>query len=235
MSPNPISSPRPTLRQQITPGRLALAAGVVVITLVLALALRDFVRASIVLPLYNFFWIIWLALQSLHQAVWWVMLLAIGLIVALRSLRGPRLPAIHTNQISGRGYTSSRYFYWRYGLESQALSPFSRERIRRDLQGLVLKVLASQLRTEPEEVRGRLQAGEFDLPQSVANLFVYTPPAPFELARRWDWLGWFRRPARAAGLDVEPILAWLEAQTNVRELDKIETLTPEAQRHGENL
>lgn len=222
-------SQRPTLLRQITPVRLVLAGVILAITLVLALVLRDFVRNTIVLPLTNFFWIVWIALASLPQALWWILLLLIGLGVALRSLRAPGLRLFQSRAAYGRGFTTSRYYYWRYGLESQVLSPFSRERIRRDLQGLVLKVLSTQLRAEPDAIRERLLAGDFELPETVASLFVYTPPAPFEPGRRWDWLGWFRRPAaRPAGLDVEPILAWLEAQTNLREPDATETNTPEA-------
>jgi hypothetical protein len=236
MSQSPSPSNRTPLRQQVTPGRLALAAIVLVITLVLALVLRDFVRNSIVLPLVNFFWIVWIAILSVHQAIWWILLLGIGGMVAVRSLRLPGMGWTRPGPSRGRGLSVSRYEYWHHGLESQALSPFSRERIRRDLQGLVLKVLATQLRTETSEVRERLQAGAIELPGSVADLFVFTPPPLFEPAGRWDWLtSRFRRPIRAAGLNVEPILAWLEAQTNVEAPDETENSTTETQKHRENL
>jgi hypothetical protein len=214
MSGGPGSSDVPNTGRRLTPHRLLLALTILGFTIGLAWILRDFVRQTIVLPLADLAWTVWLGLISLHQAIWWGLLLMVGLVVTLRSLGSLGREPVRSARSSGHTLSTSRYRFWRVGLDGQTYSPFTRERIRHELQGLVLQVLAGQNRAETEEVRARLVRGEIELPPEVAGLFTRTTPLPSVAQRSWDWRRWFRRPAALdPGLDIEKIISWLEAQT----------------------
>lgn len=215
MSGDPGSSAVPHTVRRITPRQLLLALTILGFTIGLAWIMRDFVRQTIVLPLADLAWTVWIGMMSVHQAIWWGLLLLAGLVVTLRSLGSLGREPVRAARPSSRTLSGSRYRFWRAGLEAQTYSPFTRERIRHELQGLVLQVLADQNRSETEEVKARLIRGEIELPPEVAGLFANTTALPAAPQRRWDWRRWFRRPAALdPGLDMEKIISWLEAQTS---------------------
>ena len=215
MSVGPKAAPDSSSSLRITPRRLLLALAILGFTIGLAWILRDFVRDTIVLPLADLLWTLWIGLMSLHQAIWWGLLLIAGLVVTLHSLGSLGREPVHFARPAGRTISTSRYRFWRAGLDAQIYSPFSRERIRHELQGLVLMVLVIQSRAETEEVKARLGRGEIELPPAVAGLFTNTISLLPEPERRWNWRGWFRRPAvPSSGIEFEEIIIWLEAQTS---------------------
>jgi hypothetical protein len=207
----------------LTRRRLILLGVVLVVVIGLALVMRDFIRQTILLPLINLGWLVWVGLTSVPQVVFWALFLLIAIVIALRSLSaGPaRLPA-HAGMMSLRITQSSRYHHWRIALEALPHSPFARERIERELQVLVLQVLAEQERTDFEEIRARQNRGELDLSdqipaiQALFNLKHSFYPAPPSILSIW-WARLLGRPHPAAQgvepLDVTAIIHWLEEQT----------------------
>jgi len=161
------------------------------------------------------------------QIVFWAIFLLISLAVAWRSLmaRPPRAPG-GPGTVTLRRTIPSRYHYWQTGLASMGASPFSRERMVRELQLLVLQVLAEHARTSPDELRERMLHGELDVSQEAPVIqalmvppggrFYYEDPmiGPGGLA------GWlrrlFRRPAAVVStpsIDVPGVVDWLENET----------------------
>ena len=203
--------------------RLILILLVTVFVLGLGLLLRDFVRQNIVNPVVDLGWLIWVQMLTVPQVVFWAVFMLLAISVAGRSLstRPARSPTPGGGMTTA--YTASRYHHWQVGLEAMPHSPFSRERIERELQALVLQVLAEQQRTDFEELRGRQMRGELDLTgegPAIQGLFAGLgrkgyPEQLSLLARLWAHL--LGRPlSQMAGLpplDIDGIIAWLETQT----------------------
>jgi hypothetical protein len=74
------------MKAYFTRRRLLTLLSAVVVTALLALILRDFVREFVVLPLLNLGWMVWIGMLSVPQAIYWGIFLLLALIVALRSL-----------------------------------------------------------------------------------------------------------------------------------------------------
>jgi hypothetical protein len=211
--------------------RILLIVIVMVIVLGLGLLLRDFVRQNIVNPMVDLGWLIWVQMQTVPQVVYWALFMLLAISVAGRSLtiRPGRISLPGGSQTTN--YTSSRYHHWQVGLEAVPHSPFSRERVERELQTLVLQVLAEQQRVDFEEVRTRQMRGELDLSAegpAIQSLFVGMghmgyPELPPLIVRLWARL--LGRPLpQMAGLpplDIDGIIAWLETQTGSGNSEKI--------------
>ena len=159
--------------------RLLMLLAAAVVTALLALILRDFVRENVILPLMNMGWMAWIGLVSVPQAVYWGMFLLLALIVAVRSLSSgtPRIRNYLGRPV--QRYTSpSRYGYWQTGLKSISHSSFAHERVERELQSLVLQILAEQRRVSVEELREQLFQGVLALSaeaQVIQDLFKLEP------------------------------------------------------------
>jgi hypothetical protein len=203
--------------------RLILLLLLLVVILGLGVLLRDFVRLNIVDPMVNLGWLVWVTMLTVPQIVFWAIFLLLAVSVAGRSLSsGPRrILGSAGPPIAAHPY--SRYHHWQVGLEALPNSPFSRERMERELQALVLQVLAEQQRTDYENLRARQMHGELDLSgegPAIQTLFLhdgrmgYPEQAPL-LRRLWARL--LGRPLpQLEGLpplDVDGIITWLEIQT----------------------
>jgi len=189
-------------------GLLALAA--------LGWLLRDVAREWVIQPLSDLAWLGWVALSSLPQAVIWGAFLLLTLFLALRSLSGgspsPAAPQAARAEYFG---TSSRVHFWRASINSLPTSPFAAERLARDLQAVVVQILAEETRANPAEVRERLLHDTFEppVPPAIAALFRPIPrTASPTTALRW-WARLTRRPELAtlpAPFDVAAVVKWIE-------------------------
>lgn len=201
---------------------LIMVLATLILTALLALILRDFVREYVILPLLNMGWVAWIWLLSVPQAIYWGLFLLLAFIIAVRSLSSG---AVRIRNPLGRPIqrynTPSRYGYWQTGLNSLAHSSYAHERVERELQNLVMQILAEQRRVSAEEMREQLFHGELDVSaeaQVIQDLFklepgIFRPSAPRGL------IGWLARllgrtrPDTGSGLDIPGIVAWLEEQT----------------------
>lgn len=207
----------------LTRRRLILLGVVLVVVIGLALVMRDFIRQVILLPLISLGWLVWVELTSVPQAIFWALFLLIAIVIALRSLNtGRSRPPAHAGMMLLHFTQSSRYHHWKVGLDALPQSPFSRERVERELQTLVLQVLAEQERTDFEEIRTRQSRGELDLSgqapaiQALFNVKHSFYPAAPSILQIW-WARLLRRPLPLAQggepLNVAEIIHWLEEQT----------------------
>jgi len=202
---------------------LTLILFALVVTAALALILRDFVRTYIILPLLNVAWVAWIGMMSLPQVIYWGAFLLVTLFIIMRTLAVAPPPAPVQRGSGGPRYIApSRYGFWQSGLASIANSSFAHERVERELQHLVIHVLAEQRRTAPGEVRDQILRGELDLADEspVIQELLLNPisrdfvPAPHGLGA---WLArlFHRSPksAIAPRLDIPAIVHWLDEQT----------------------
>lgn len=202
----------------------------------LAWLLREFVSLMVLQPLINLGWMAWIGVMSLHQALIWGVFLLVALMILLGGIfasparrRRPRVdsgdesPAQDESQDLAFNYrrgvllprfgSPSRYHFWKSNLDALSHSPFARERVVRELQLLVTRVLADQQRASPEEIKARLSHGELELEPAVATLFRLQRGYWGIDDRHW-WQKLFRRPSQMATprLDVEALAGWLEEQ-----------------------
>lgn len=218
------------IKTPLTQRRLILIIAVVILVLVLAFLLRDFVRQSILLPLIDMGWLVWVGLQTVPQIAFWGFFVLVALIIAIRSLAGAPAPSRtgYANRVVPPSTQYSRYHHWKVSMEALPNSPFARERLERELQGLVMQILADQARVDFEEIRVRQNHGELDLSaesQAIRDLFAidHRKRFAFQPSGPPRWLAWLlrRRPAfpqpEAGHLDVPGIILWLEEQTGQRD------------------
>ena len=213
------------MKTYFTRRRLLTLLSAAVLTALLTLLLRDFVRENVVLPLVNLGWIAWIGLLSVPQAIYWGVFLLLALIVAVRSFSyGPnRIVSRFTRPVQ-RYNSPSRYAYWQTGLRSISHSSFAHERVERELQNLVLQILAEQRRLAVEELREQLFQGTLDISseqQIIRDLFELAPHAIL-IHPRSGFFAWLARlfgrsaPHTASRLDISGVVAWLEEQTGSR-------------------
>jgi len=229
------------LKAPLTQRRLILIVAVVILVLVLAVLLRDFVRQSILLPLIDLGWLVWVGLQTVPQIAFWGFFVLVALIIALRSLRGAPVPMKtgYASRVVPLSTQYSRYHHWKVGMEALPGSPFARERIERELQGLVMQILADQARVDFEEIRVRQNHAELDLSaesQAIRDLFAidHRKRFTFQPSGPPAWLAWLLRRAPASAqpaagsLDVPGIIQWLEEQTG--QMDRLAQEISESQK-----
>jgi hypothetical protein len=228
-------------RAGLSPRRLALLLAALVLVGGAGLLLQDFVRSSILGPLIDLGWLIWVIFQALPQIIFWAVFILVALVLAGRSLFSQaKINIDRARPWAPHRAALTRFRYWQRGLESMGGNTFSRERIVRELQHLVLDVLAEHDRIEPEEMRRRLINGELDVSNEIPAIQALLDSSKrgglFEVTERkktslWDWiLEIFHSPSAKAPtdpIDVPEVVAWLEKETGKLEPERGDALGTE--------
>jgi hypothetical protein len=156
--------------------------------------LKDFVRQSILVPVYYFIWLGGLYLRSFDQALLWGILLVIGLILALNLiLKGRRHYQVgELEEITPNRF--GRVAHWQTYIKMMQNSYYSENLLADELKRLLLSILAHQYRRTPTEVEEKIQNSEIQLPADIYQfLFDRTP---FEVTNSGHFAfftGWFKR------------------------------------------
>ena len=111
--------------------RLLPLAIALVATLILAFAVRGFVREVVIVPVVYAGWLTWLILANLPQWIFWTLLIMVSLVLAVRSLQGVKhgSPDAKPGSVSPQGSVS----IWSLRLRNRTSQQTSRWRIARDL------------------------------------------------------------------------------------------------------
>jgi hypothetical protein len=145
---------------------VALALGLV------TLIFWDFVRETIITPIYYSLWVGGLLINSVPQAIF------LGLLVLLCG--GIGLNAL-SNSVSGRARPShqspptlieSRYLHWERLCANLYMGQFSRHLFVSDARRLILSVLAFEYRLEPRQIETMVRDGEIAMPETIRNLVL---------------------------------------------------------------
>ncbi len=155
--------------------RLRIAAAFVAVALVLGLltlVFWEFVRSTIIVPIYYSVWIGGLVLKSIPEAAFLAVFLVLCAIVGLSALgismsgnarRGPPVTA---------SPVETRYHHWERLCANLYFSRFSRNLFTSDARRLIIAVLAYEYRLEPREVEALVRDGQLDLPETIRSVLT---------------------------------------------------------------
>jgi hypothetical protein len=204
--------------------RAALISARILIPLaVLALMLiyRDVVREVVVIPLYYLVWLVENFLNSINQSFLWILLVAAFFIVAIstRPKRISQHPYVDEDSLFKE--TGDRVAFWALRI-IQGRRGYFRVEFDAQIEALTCLVYAYRLRSGPEEIRKRLQAGELELPPEV-QAFIRQKEAG---SQKTGWIASLlaRRKSSQAGSEylrgLESLLRELENQIEVKHGDE---------------
>jgi hypothetical protein len=188
-------------------------AVVLLVTAVLVVSLDNFLQEMIIQPLLYVLWFGGLVLSSLHQSVFWALLLLVALVLILRSLGRGQPPPV---TVPEKRYPSQgQVRRWMGLLERAENQRFARWNLAQSLRKLAQETL------NPEERQGRGKRPvnfEQSLTPDIANYFNAKLP-PAQSIPLWQRLP--IKPARSSNpvpshpldLDPEVVVAFLEKET----------------------
>ncbi|MBI3957271.1 MAG: hypothetical protein HY328_00580 [Chloroflexi bacterium] len=183
-------------------------AVVLLVTAVLVLALDNFLQDMLIQPLLYVLWFAGLVLSSLHQSVFWGVLLFVALVLILRSLGGgERRPST----VPEKRYPSQgQVRRWMGLLERAETQRFARWNLAQSLRKLAQETLS------PDERQGqqkRRAPYEHKLTPDIANYFDAKLPPAQSLTLRQRLQTKSSQPSHPLDLDPEVVVAFLERET----------------------
>jgi len=151
--------------------KLTLLLPLLVLILTVMILLREQVDEYVVIPLYYFFWLLGLVIRSVPQSVYWMILIGLGMLLALRALirKSSRSSPVDPTVPRER---SSRYQYWSRTFFLMRASVFSLEYSSYELRRLLLNILANQENLTFNEVEARIGDGSIPVPSAVHDLVI---------------------------------------------------------------
>jgi hypothetical protein len=152
----------------------ALAVLVILLPACTAVLLRysDVVRETVVVPALYLAWLTGRVLGSLHQGVFWSLLLAgsaLLLFFSVRSKAEPRLPMYRTGELDRR--EGRRVDFWARQLGHDRNDLFWGFRSVSEFRRLILAVWACRQHTDPQDLEQRVREGAFELPPELRPYF----------------------------------------------------------------
>lgn len=141
--------------------RIALAALMLAPVVVLAIALRDFVRAELIGPVLYVYWVVRLFVESFPQLWTWAVFIIFATILVARGFATrPSLPQTRPPEAVEHGHveTLARLIH------QARRDTFARWRLAQRLGGLVGDILANQERVSRREIWRRLDRGRLNVP-----------------------------------------------------------------------
>lgn len=191
-----------------------IVGGVIVIALMLAL--RTFVRDVLAMPVSYLLWLASLAFKSIPQFIFWMALLLVGLIVALKSLG--RKKSIAISRTPSPTPVPGRVTAWAERIELLLDGKYSRHRFGYYIGRLILDVLSHEERLNLRDVEHRIEAGQLTLPPDalqylMARLRPGLPRRPDFRTRLKLFLGLENRPTSPLTRELDGVIRYLEEQT----------------------
>jgi len=201
-----------------------------VLAVILTIALTDFVREAIIVPISYVLWFGNLVLNSISQILLWAWLPAIALFIALRSLStaNKNKPAQIISEAETRYPRRQRVDFWVIQIH-QSYGYFGRTRFAEHLGRLILDILAYQERSTPWQIEHRIENGDLEVPPEIRSYlhekrrrYSEGSSGLYQRLRRWlknavAILIKGRSSARPALYhpDLETVVAFLEKQLEV--------------------
>lgn len=197
--------------------RLLLIGLVLLLAIPLTLVLGRFARSAIVVPAMYILWLGDLVFQSVPQVLLWAVLLAIALLVSVRSLAKSqrRVQEVREGQRESVGQVG----VWAARIEAMSRGGYYEQLLAQHLGRLFLALLGYRERLNRREVQQRLEAGELDMPPEVRAYLeaglAWESPRPVGLFARL--MRRLRPNAYASPLDLDPerVVRFLEGRLDI--------------------
>jgi len=204
------------MREKIRTGLLILLI-TLILTFLLALAIGDFAREAIAVPIFYVMWLGSLVLRAIPQSIFWALFITAALFVAAKSMikytrSKPKLD-------EGEPIDLRRVHVLTRWVEYATQGRYFKRRLARHVGDLIVDTLAYRERLTRERVRRLLRAGELDLPLDVQEYIqiglTSAPSRPVGLIARLTQL--LRSNERSSELDqnLERTVQFLERQLEV--------------------
>jgi hypothetical protein len=193
-------------------------AVVLLLTIPMTLLLQDFTREVFLVELSRLFWGMRILIESLPQILIWGVLLAVLLVIALRSL-GRRRVSPAEDDTGGELVPQGPVQVLTRWIQRSSQGEYFRWSLGQHLAELAWDVMAQRERTTPGQLKERLRAGRIELPPVIEDYMQHTreprfmaPADPF-----------FRLRARLRGANssdiadpaLESVIEFLEDQIQI--------------------
>lgn len=149
------------------------AAATLVLFAVLTLIFWDFMRDTVVTPLYKLLWVGNLFLQSLPQEIYLVVVVAISIVIGSSALQSLQSRPLVQNSPPPRSMDSARYGFWRRLYERLTGSQFSRNHFATESRKLILSILAYQEGLDVSMVEAKIRDDSLIVPNAVKYLIQH--------------------------------------------------------------
>ena len=141
----------------------------IVLFVILVVSFRSFLRANFIEPIALLLWTLWHVISSVDQHIYWVILIVICSILAIRLLPSG-IEDSHESAYSRIDQSPSRVDYWQSLIKNAALGSDENERLHDNLKNLLLTVVAQDERAEPVEIEDVIAKGKTPLPLTTQRL-----------------------------------------------------------------
>jgi hypothetical protein len=183
--------------------------------LILAIAFRSYFMAYFIRPVALMFWAAWRVLASVHQGVYWAILIFLCLVLTTRFLPPEgQLPPPAAYKYGRR--RPSRVQYWLSLVRGGTATRVQRDVLRLAMRDLLTSMIARTGRSDLQDLYS-LHESELAALSSGARSFILLDPhekrGPGARFRRfWDRLRSTRREDEAA---ICEILSWMESRMEI--------------------
>lgn len=203
----------------------ALAASTVIFG-ILTLIFWEFMRDTVVLPVYDLLRLVNLFLKSVSQEIYLGLLILVSVLIGISALRGGQSRPAVRSSVPDIAKDSARYLLWRRLYNDLSASQFSRNRFAWETRRMILLILADQEGIDASQVEANIINGALSVPESVRHLIrhrhieVASPAStadPHPVWRLYRFLFRQAAPAHAAFVDphVEEIVAFIEHRLEI--------------------
>jgi hypothetical protein len=148
------------------------------LVVILTLALREFVREKIVLPLAYFWSLLLLLFSSTPQVVFWGIFILISIFIIIKTLLAGKDKVVVPIEPKEDSLAPGRDHIYHWTIQVQLAvhgNLYFRDRVMRSLERLVMGVIAYQERLTFKEVEYALAHRSLEVPPDIARLFDYQP------------------------------------------------------------
>jgi len=202
--------------------RIGLASIIfILIFSVLTLAFWNFLRETIVIPIYYLIWLGGLILNSIPQEVFLAFLVMISLVIGINTLNKVQLRESRSKAEIKPQEEASRYRYW---MNFYAHS-YSRPQFVHEVRKLILSILSYQEGFDPLETEQKILKDEIKVPVLVKKLVQKRELVVSQQPRKQltDWRQWFRVFTRKKELtadslmnqEIEEVINFIESQLEI--------------------
>ncbi len=154
--------------------RLGMWFGVTLLVFgVLALLFWDFIRETIVVPIYYFFWIIDITIKVVPESIYLAVLILVGFALSLNALRDLQLRRPYRQQTGTPQATSTRYTIWARLYKNLYARSILSNHFSSETRKLLLNLLAYQEGVTTDEIEVRVKNDTLALPSAVKTLLEH--------------------------------------------------------------